>query len=53
MIQFDDLPPLRRPVMIAAFEGWNDAGEAATDLVSHLSEAWDAEPVAAIDPEEY
>lgn len=53
MIQFDDLPPLRRPVMIAAFEGWNDAGEAATDLVSHLSEAWNAEPVAAIDPEEY
>ncbi|AKT51924.1 PAC2 family protein [Arsenicicoccus sp. oral taxon 190] len=53
MIQFDDLPELRRPVMIAAFEGWNDAGEAATDLVAHLATAWGAEAVAAIDPEEY
>jgi proteasome assembly chaperone (PAC2) family protein len=46
-------PPLRRPVLIAAFEGWNDAGDAATAAVEHLEDAWDAEPFAAIDPEDY
>ena len=49
----EDLPPLRRPVLIAAFEGWNDAGDAASGAVEHLEEAWDARRVAAIDPDEY
>jgi proteasome assembly chaperone (PAC2) family protein len=49
----EDLPPLRRPVLIAAFEGWNDAGDAASGAVEHLEEAWDAQRVAAIDPDEY
>jgi proteasome assembly chaperone (PAC2) family protein len=40
-------------VAIAAFEGWNDAGEAATDAVSHLLTAWRAELLATIDPEDY
>jgi predicted ATP-grasp superfamily ATP-dependent carboligase len=40
-------------VVIAAFEGWNDAGEAASGAVAHLSTAWQAEPIGAIDPEEY
>ncbi|NNG34377.1 PAC2 family protein [Nakamurella aerolata] len=44
---------LRRPVMIAAFEGWNDAGDAATNAVEQLSLGWDAEPLAEIDPEAY
>ena len=48
-----DLPPLRRPVLVAAFEGWNDAGDAASGAVEHLEQAWDAEAVAAIDPDEY
>ena len=39
--------------MIAAFEGWNDAGEAASAVIEHLAEIWDAEVVAALDPEEY
>jgi hypothetical protein len=26
----DPLPTLRRPVLVAAFEGWNDAGDAAS-----------------------
>src|SRR4029450_540211 len=34
-------------------EGWNDAGEAATSVVRHLAETWDAEVVAAFDPEDY
>lgn len=39
--------------MIVACEGWNDAGEAATDALEHLAQLWQAEPVAALDPEEY
>ncbi len=46
-------PPLRRPVMIAAFEGWNDAADAATGAVEHLEVVWHAQPFAAIDPEDY
>jgi len=48
-----DRPPLRRPVLIAAFEGWNDAGDAATGAVEHLEQAWDAHKVAALDPDDY
>ena len=53
MIALTDVPELRDPIMIAAFEGWNDAGEAATAAVEHLAEVWNAETVAAIDPEDY
>ena len=53
MIELDDLPELRDPLMIVAFEGWNDAGEAASDAVAHLTVMWDAEAVAALDPEDY
>ncbi len=53
MIELEDLPELRDPVMIVAFEGWNDAGEAASDAVHHLAVAWNAVPVAALDPEDY
>jgi predicted ATP-grasp superfamily ATP-dependent carboligase len=51
--QTQAVPELRDPVVLAAFEGWNDAGEAASSAVAHLHEAWHAEPVAALDPEEY
>src|SRR3954452_1086087 len=43
----------RLTVMIAAFEGWNDAGEAATDAVKYLSGLWDGSKVATIDPDLY
>ncbi len=46
-------PALTEPTMIAAFAGWNDAGDAATLAVRHLIEQWRAEPMASIDPEEY
>ena len=46
-------PALTNPTMIAAFAGWNDAGDAATLAVRHLIQEWAAEPIAAIDPEEY
>lgn len=44
-------PSLRRPVMVAAFTGWNDAGDAASRAIRHLVEAWRATPLAEIDPE--
>lgn len=44
---------LRSPIVVAAFEGWNDAGEAASMAVAHLHEAWSAKPLLAMDPEEY
>lgn len=53
MIEIADIPELQDPVMVLAFEGWNDAGEAATTAVEHLVGTWQAEPVAAIDPEDY
>lgn len=53
MIEVSELPTLRDPIVIAAFEGWNDAAEAATTTIAHLAELWTAEPVAALDPEDY
>ncbi len=46
-------PQLRRPVLVASFEGWNDAGDAATMASRHLQDSWAAEPFASIDPEEF
>lgn len=46
-------PELRHPVLVVAFEGWNDAGEAATGALDHLLEIWDANWIGDIDPEDY
>jgi proteasome assembly chaperone (PAC2) family protein len=52
-VELDGVPDLDDPVFVAAFEGWNDAGEAATGVVEHLEESWQAVPLGKIDPEEY
>ena len=52
-MEIEDTPALVRPVVIAAFEGWNDAAEAASGVVDHLIDVWDARVVAAIDPEDF
>lgn len=39
--------------MIVAFEGWNDAGDAASGAVEHLQLVWDAEDLAEMEPEDY
>lgn len=44
---------LRSPVLIAAFKGWNDAGDAASFAAEHLSRVWESQHVASIDPEEF
>jgi proteasome assembly chaperone (PAC2) family protein len=48
-----DLPHLRSPVMVCAFRGWNDAAAAASTALATIGNALDAEPIAAIDPEEF
>src|SRR5947208_4335561 len=46
-------PDLRRPVLIAAFKGWNDGGQGATLGGGFLAKQWDAEPFAEIDSESF
>jgi proteasome assembly chaperone (PAC2) family protein len=49
----DGWPELVDPIVVAAFEGWNDAGDAATGAVEHLELVWDAQPLTEIDPDDY
>jgi proteasome assembly chaperone (PAC2) family protein len=44
---------LRRPVLITAFSGWNDAAEAATTAARYLGSTFHAEKFAEIDPENF
>ena len=53
LIELEDIPALKEPVFIAAFEGWNDAGEAASEAIDHLAKVWNAEEIAVLDPEDY
>ncbi|WP_206518142.1 PAC2 family protein [Rhodococcus sp. X156] len=46
-------PRLLDPILVAAFEGWNDAGDAATGAVEHLELCWDATPLMELDSEDY
>lgn len=46
-------PELRSPVLVAAFQGWNDAASAATTALEAVAVAADSEVVARIDPEEF
>ena len=44
-------PALERPVLIAAFRGWNDGGQGASLAAGYLAKTWDARRFAEIDPE--
>src|SRR5919199_466549 len=46
-------PELRRPVLIAAFRGWNDGGQGASLAAGYLAKAWGAARFAEIDPEQF
>lgn len=52
-VRWQDRPQLRRPVLIAAFEGWNDAADAASTAVRYLRDRWAARPFATIDHEDF
>jgi proteasome assembly chaperone (PAC2) family protein len=51
--QGDQPTDLTQPTLFAAFEGWNDAGEAVTGALDALAEMLDATPFADLDPEEF
>lgn len=40
-------------LLVVAFEGWNDAGEAASGAVRALKDLLDLYPIAEVDPEDY
>jgi proteasome assembly chaperone (PAC2) family protein len=46
-------PSLRRPVLVAAFRGWNDGAQGASLATSFLAQAWEARRFADVDPEEF
>ncbi len=46
-------PTLRSPVLITAFEGWNDAGDAASIAARHFADRWKGTALAEIDAEHF
>src|SRR3954462_8184345 len=46
-------PQLTRPVLVAAFRGWNDGAQAASLAAGYLAKTWQAEGFAGGDPEEF
>ena len=50
-LRIDERPELERPVLIAAFRGWNDGGQGASLAGAFLARAWAARQFATIDPE--
>src|ERR1700749_3267537 len=52
-LRIDSQPKLERPLLIAAFRGWNDGGQGASLAGAYLARAWAAEEFATIDPENF
>ena len=50
-LRIDERPHLDRPVMVAAFRGWNDGGQGASLAGAFLARAWGGRQFAEIDPE--
>jgi predicted ATP-grasp superfamily ATP-dependent carboligase len=50
---WEERPELRAPIMVCAFEGWNDAGAAATAALAYIRGSFDSREVASIDPEDF
>jgi proteasome assembly chaperone (PAC2) family protein len=46
-------PELRRPVLVAAFRGWNDGGQGASLAAGYLAKQWAGERFAEIDSETF
>jgi proteasome assembly chaperone (PAC2) family protein len=47
------MPALRRPVLVAAFRGWNDGGQGASLAAGYLAKQWAGERFAEIDAETF
>jgi len=46
-------PPLRDPIVVVAFRGWNDAASAASSAIATIAEQRNAESIGSVDPEEF
>jgi proteasome assembly chaperone (PAC2) family protein len=46
-------PELNRPILLMAFEGWNDAADSASSAVGFLTERLKPKAYASIDPEDF
>jgi len=52
-LRIHDRPELTRPVLVAAFRGWNDGAQAASLAAGYLAKTWNADQFAEIDPENF
>jgi proteasome assembly chaperone (PAC2) family protein len=52
-LRISERPSLERPIMIAAFRGWNDGGQGASLAAGYLAKVWNAERFADLDPESF
>jgi len=52
-LRIDGATDLRQPIVILAYAGWNDGGEAATTALAHLLETFSATKLASLDTEEF
>src|SRR5512132_2262187 len=52
-LRIDHRPELTRPIMVAAFRGWNDGAQAASLAAGYLAKTWGAERFAEVDPEDF
>jgi proteasome assembly chaperone (PAC2) family protein len=52
-LRWEHDPETRTPVLVAAFAGWNDAGDAATGAIRHLLRTFGGRRFASLDPEEF
>ena len=52
-LRIDHQPELERPVLVAAFRGWNDGAQAASLAAGYLAKTWSAERFADVDPENF
>ena len=52
-LAWEQRPELRRPVLVAGFEGWNDAASAASEAAGWLTRQFGATKIASMDPEEH
>lgn len=52
-LRVSERPTLARPILIAAFKGWNDGGQGASLAGGYLAKVWGAERFAEFDPESF
>lgn len=52
-VRWASRPQVRRPIVIVAFEGWNDAGDGASGAARWMAQHWATVPLATLDPEEF